>query len=74
LVEDLFSALSKNPIYCYSDNNLRIANHLNGIKQLGRKNLLAKNIYKYMADNNLDDTKVLPRTFFINEEDCQENL
>ena len=27
-----------------------------------------------MADNNLDDTKVLPRTFFINEEDCQENL
>lgn len=54
---------------------LKIQNHINGIQNIGHKELLFKNLRAYYEKNNMDIWEVIPRTFLIDaEENLEENL
>lgn len=60
----------KNPDFTVTPyNQIRFINHLKGLKNVGKKHLLAKHLMEYCSSNNLNVDKIIPKTFIVSQND-----
>ena len=81
LIDELFTQLTSkknsenSKISRIKSSNLRLTNHIKGMKNITRKQLLTQNVYKF-ASNTLkkDPFSIIPKTYFIKEETTETDV
>lgn len=72
LLDELTSHLANlRKIPSIKQSNFQVTNHIKGSKYISRKQLLTKHVYALAKKRGIDPYSIIPKTYFIKEEDVK---